>query len=161
MKEWGLMWICAHVFHSPGRGVQPFSIGAVRRMQKSKKRHEWTEQKRDRTMGWGGRRERQCVSQWKNKLIQCWIVNGMRGRSRPQWTWKPWWLMGHGRGCRVESSLVTSRLARRTLGTMCGRQRPSISITLCSLSAIRDTWETRTWKANALVNVFHRHIISL
>lgn len=33
----------------------------------------------------------------------------------------------------------TSRLASRTLGTMWGRQRPSISITLSSLSAMRDT----------------------
>ena len=34
---------------------------------------------------------------------------------------------------------LTSLLANSTLGTMCGRQRPSISMTLVSLSAIRDT----------------------
>ena len=37
---------------------------------------------------------------------------------------------------------LTSLLASSTLGTMCGRQRPSISMTLASLSAIRDTWKT-------------------
>lgn len=34
---------------------------------------------------------------------------------------------------------LTSLFANSTLGTMCGRQRPSINITLFSLSAIRDT----------------------
>lgn len=48
---------------------------------------------------------------------------------------------GEEEGRMTSTSRFTSRLARRTLGTMWGRQRPSISITLSSLSAIRDTWE--------------------
>lgn len=44
----------------------------------------------------------------------------------------------------VRVCVCTSRLASRTLGTMWGRQRPSISITLSSLSAIRDTWQNNT-----------------
>ena len=43
----------------------------------------------------------------------------------------------------THSTRLTSLFANNTFGTMCGRQRPSISMTLFSLSAIRDTWETK------------------
>lgn len=63
-------------------------------------------------------------------------------KTRSLWWWQ--WMGKQGgeeEGRMTSTSRFTSRLARRTLGTMWGRQRPSISITLSSLSAIRDTWE--------------------
>lgn len=154
MKEGGLMWERADVFHSPDRGAQPFSIGAVRCMHKSKRRNEWTEQKRERWTGSGGERERHthtnnCI--WKN-------ISWVNTELRIEWEGEAsrsghgnrsgWWKMGGAVGSKGHW-LVTSRLASRTLGTMCGRQRPNMSMTLCSLSAIRDTWETRTQELDA------------
>lgn len=51
------------------------------------------------------------------------------------------WTTGWSRGDRASLGL-TSLLASSTLGTMCGRQRPSISMTLASLSAIRHLEKT-------------------
>ncbi len=89
-------------------------------------------------------RERHTQLQWKKlswvnvELRIEWEEDASRsGHGRRSGWWKMRW------DCWVKRSWVTSRLASRTLGTMCGRQRPSMSMTLCSLSAIRDTCETR------------------
>lgn len=67
-------------------------------------------------------------------------------KRRSLWWWQQWarYREDQKMDRRGSRSGVTSRLASRTLGTMWGRQRPSINITLSSLSAIRDTckWET-------------------
>lgn len=56
---------------------------------------------------------------------------------------------------KMWKSRITSRLARRTLGTMWGRQRPSMSMTLSSLSAIRDTWRKQEDCARLLLVSLH------
>lgn len=121
----------------------------------TKAREEMSEQnKRERGgLGWGEReRERHthnCI--WKN-------ISWVNTELRIEWEGEAsrsghgnrsgWWKMGGAVGSKGHW-LVTSRLASRTLGTMCGRQRPSMSMTLCSLSAIRDTWERRTRELDA------------
>lgn len=94
VKGHTLMCERADVFHSPDRGAQPFSIGAVRCMHKSKRRNEWT-QEREVDWVWGIERERHThtTAMEKIKLSQRWIKNRMRGRGQPQWTWKTQWLM--------------------------------------------------------------------
>lgn len=77
-------------------------------------------------------------------LLLC--VYLLHTKRRSLWWWQQWarYREDHTMDRRGSRSGVTSRLASRTLGTMWGRQRPSINITLSSLSAIRDTckWET-------------------
>lgn len=51
---------------------------------------------------------------------------------------------------RKSMDYYTSRLASKTLGTMWGRQRPSINITLSSLSAIRETCNKRGYWGSIL-----------
>lgn len=80
-----------------------------------------------------------------NPACHHWCVYLLDNIKRSPWWWqwdterRRWWALG------AEVVRVTSRLASNTLGTMWGRQRPSISITLSSLSAIRDTCNERCY----------------
>lgn len=77
-------------------------------------------------------------------LLLC--VYLLHTKRRSLWWWQQWAGYREDQKMDRRSSRggVTSRLASRTLGTMWGRQRPSINITLSSLSAIRDTCKWKT-----------------